>query len=280
MNWLFFLSTYSSLIIYFLFTHKKAHSQCFSHHLLLGLTSSDVVSLALGIGWGTWGTWGTLQNPSENCTWRVMARAMVTPSFTIWGTSAGNGRPPGQVIKERQKPLHPNHQSDSIKVWILTIHWIIGNHIHHSSILQCIHIFINPRHLQQTCLCLDLQPNSSKGSREPFCFWIWKQYIYIICICMPVCLFISLYVSLSLYIYLYMYVLYSPFKRQNNSPTFINPLNHSPFPSITIHVTSEVRLERLTLEHHVAALWSQGHLHGVCDSIDTPLQPGRLERPD
>lgn len=200
MNWLFFLSTYSSLIIYFLFTHKKAHSQCFSHHLLLGLTSSDVVSLALGIGWGTW---GTLQNPSENCTWRVMARAMVTPSFTIWGTSAGNGRPPGQVIKERQKPLHPNHQSDSIKVWILTNHWIIGNHIHHSSILQCIHIFINPRHLQQTCLCLDLQPNSSKGSREPFCFWIWKQYIYNMYMYACMSLYISICLSLSIHIFIY-----------------------------------------------------------------------------
>ena len=100
-------------------------------------------------------------------------------------------------------------------------------------------------------------------------------------VCLSISLYISICLSLSLYICLYMYVLYSPFKRQNNSPTFINPLNHSPFPSITIHFTSEVCLERLTLEHHVAALWSQGHLHGVCDSIDTPLQPGRqLERPD
>ena len=92
-------------------------------------------------------------------------------------------------------------------------------------------------------------------------------------VCLSISLYISICLSLSLYIYLYMYVLYSPFKRQNNSPT-------QPF-TISIHFTSQVRLERLTLEHHVAALWSQGHLHGVCDSIDTPLQPGRqLERPD
>ena len=60
-------------------------------------------------------------------------------------------------------------------------------------------------------------------------------YIYIVCICMSVCLSISLYISiclsLSLYIYLYMYVLYSPFKRQNNSPTqpFTISIHFHPF---------------------------------------------------
>ena len=165
-----------------------------------------------------------------------MARAMVTPSFTIWGTSAGNGHPPGQVIKERQKPLHQNHQSDSIKVWILTNHWIIGNHIHHSSILQCIHIFINPRHLQQTCLCLDLQPNSSKGSRVPFCFWIWKQYIYNMYI-MYVCM--SLYISICLSLYTYVYICMYCIAPSNGKTTHPHSSTHStihhfhPLPSIS-----------------------------------------------
>ena len=32
-------------------------------------------------------------------------------------------------------------------------------------------------------------------------------------------------------------------------------------------------LERLSLEHHVSALWSQGHLHRVCHGIDSCLEP-------
>ena len=54
-------------------------------------------------------------------------------------------------------------------------------------------------------------------------------------VCLSISLYISICLSLSLYIYLYMYVLYSPFKRQNNSPTqpFTISIHFHPFPSIS-----------------------------------------------